>query len=106
MQEGSTPEIVTFSSVDQMENRHENRAQRGQDCHRDGNNTHKGHILHPINTDCYQDYWRKISKYGDDQAVEEHLDGSLLLQIFPVGVRRDESIKDKGITCPNHNDGH
>lgn len=89
-----------------MENRHENRAKRGHDGHRDANNTHKGHILDPINTDCHQDYWRKISKYGDHQAVEEHLNGSLLLHVFSVGVRCDKSIKDKGITHPNHNNGY
>lgn len=98
--------MVAFSSVDKMENRHENRAQRGQNGHRDANNTHKGHILNPINTDCYQDYWRKISKYDDHQAVEEHVNGSLLLHVCSVGVRRDKSIKDKRITYPNHNNGY
>lgn len=89
-----------------MENRHENRAQRGHDAHWDGNNTHKGHILNPKNTDYCQDYWRKVSQHGDHQAVEERLKGSLLLHVISVGPTRDKSIKDKGITYPNHSNGY
>lgn len=100
------PKTFTFASVDKMEERHENRAQRGHDGYRDANDTHKSHILNPKNANCDQDYWRKVSEPCDHQAVDEHLDGPLLLQVSSVGVRCDESIKDKGITYPHHNNGY
>lgn len=106
MQELSTPEIVAFPNVDKMENRHENRAHRGHDGHGHGNNTHIGHEIDPVMTDYCQDNGRKISKYGDHQAVEEGLNRSLLLHVFSVGARREKSIKDKGITYPNDSNGY
>lgn len=98
--------MATFSSADKMEKRHENRAQSGRDVNWDANNAHKGHMLDPVNTKCYKDNWRKVSKCYDHQAVDEHLDSSLLLQVLSVGVRREKGIKDEGVTYPNHNNGN
>lgn len=88
-----------------MENWHEDRAQRGHDVNWDANNAHKDHVLDPVNTECYQDYWRKVSERHDHQAVGEHLNSSLFLRGFSMGVS-EKGIKNKGITYHNHNNGY